>query len=72
LDDQNFFKITSHNWIETWVLKIAKSCFSLISVLLIQRTPHFSATSNLYILDLGIIQVPLQKAADLEDCSHDR
>jgi hypothetical protein len=29
---------------KNWVLEIAKSCFSLISVLPIQRTPHFSAT----------------------------
>jgi hypothetical protein len=44
----------SHNKIENWVLEIAEPCVSLISVLPIQRTLHFSATSEMYFSQLTI------------------
>jgi hypothetical protein len=48
-------KITTHNYMKNWVLKTAKSRFSSISVLPIQSTPHFSATSKLHFTQLTVL-----------------
>jgi hypothetical protein len=72
--------ITSHSWLENWVLKIAKYYFYQCSASL-KNTTFFSImilflpanyTTQPQPLYLGIIQMPLQKAADFEDCSHNR
>jgi hypothetical protein len=44
------------------VLKIANSCFPLISVLPTQRTPHVSATTKLYFSQLQSVYLGIMHA----------
>jgi hypothetical protein len=64
----------------SWVPKATEFCFSLISVLLTQRT-HFSEILKYYFFPAAAvfafgyhlhIYVLLQKAVDFDGCRHDR